>query len=162
MCSSDLRYLLAMGVEDEQNGTAGLIQGYRARLKKLYRDAQTQLHQNVSVAVNVDQTAVSFPVQGHVVVCSAALVTETFEGKNRERFPYGAIQGGVPVMPLLATHEVPLMNAQCLRQYSRAVLSKLYGGDGRHDLMLYLALALNYVVGAQPDLPAEVRHSFRS
>lgn len=160
--ASMVRYLLKMGLEDEEKGSAALIQDYRGRMKALFRTAQNALHRDVKAATGMHHWVMSFPVQGTIVVCPATLVTHAFVGNRGERFPAAAIEGGVPMLPVVGTHNVPKMEAQCIRQYSRGVLCHLYGGDARSDLMLYLALALNYVVQSMTGIPTDVKVAYQA
>jgi hypothetical protein len=147
-----VQFILADTIQLEQQGKAMVFAQYRARLKDLYRQAQSFLEQNTKTALGFTQEFITLPINNKLVCGNHLLVNESVQlGKNT--FPNSSIKVNkmtLPVVPLLTTTPSSLINEQCLRQFVRSIIGEQYNVESMGDIIIYLVMGLALKVIKSP------------
>ena len=147
-----VQFILADTVRLEQQGQAMVFSQYRARLRDLYKQAQSLLQQNVKNATGITTEFLSLPVSNYLIHGNHMLVSETIH-LCRTAYPNSSVKirdQTVPVFPLLLERFPPALNEQCLRQWIRAIVAQQYHIDALGDLVIHVVLGLTLRVVLSP------------
>jgi hypothetical protein len=129
-------YILGDSILQEKEGRAQIIAGYRANLNSLFKNAQQKLSVNVSKAINMSGTFVSYPVGTNILVGPSKLVNDSLKSHNVS-YPKSCV-GKTPVFGM-DTH-LSEFSEQCLRQWTRTVYCKRFPVKSGDDAIIYLVL----------------------
>lgn len=154
-----VKYILADSIKKELGGQANIYAQYRQKLQNLYKEANNLLLQNVVNSINVENRFVTFPIYNKIVTGHKSLVTEDI--CDSERFCKGAIKVNHMLLPVLPFDKGSAMNDQCLRQWVRQCISKLYSVNKLEDIVMYIVMYLNLQV-SQSELPGDIKQVFRN
>lgn len=154
-----VRFIITEAIQKESDGTANVFAAYRAKLKDLYKQATELLLSNVKEAVNINECFMTLPIK------SSSGKTKIITGHHRlidkqlvvthKVYPQSAIKIRditLPVLPYI-THSSSPMNEQCLRQWTRLLIGKMYNLSVMEDIIIYvvLGIVLQVVVSSVPD-----------
>lgn len=159
-------FILTSGVVGEMNGQAANISDLRARLKNLYKEADKMLKESVASAINLGPTFVGYPIAGTIVSGPSSLVKDC-TSINKIEYPNSCVsiasRSSNVVVPIFqAVQNVRSVSAQCLRQWTRYVFSKLYGHNFSSDDIIYKVLAIAVKVLKSPNVPESVKASYKN
>lgn len=139
---SMVKILLTRAIEAESAGSAQLNSDYRANLKSLYADADRALRNNVADAVKIENRSISLPMP----TSDNCAIFLTYKTPNRSILGYS--NGGfefngrvVPILPM--TYKSNLMTGQCIRQWIRFQMSKLYNINSTSDEVIFIMMMIN-------------------
>jgi hypothetical protein len=147
-----VQFILADSILLEQQGRALVFAQYRARLRDLYRQAQSFLEQSTKTAVGLRHEFMTLPVADKIVYGNQLLVSDPIQ-LGKTNFPNAAIKVNkltLPVIPLLTTSQLSPINEQCIRQFVRAIIANQYHVDQMGDMVIYLVMALALRVVKSP------------
>jgi hypothetical protein len=167
MDQNAILFILSDAVDRERNGNAGVLAQYRADLKDLFKQADKLLKQDVIGNVSGDATRfMSVPtLDGHILSGSHRLIDATVE-IDKFKYPRGGFSPIIPVFPLITSNDVTrvqmsTLQEQCLRQWVRSVVGKVYGVNVQADRVIYYVMALNYIAQkSSATLSEDVRRGF--
>ena len=171
-----VKFILEESVEKESSGMAQAYAMYRAKLKDLYKEAQKLLQKDVRTAVDIQDKFMTLPYKDLVLVGNSRSVKHNLTiggGNSNQIYNSGGVlvnsdsvvngsNGStgimVPAFPMIpAGRKLGDMNAQCLRQWTRAVVGRLYGLPPMDDSVIHwvLGLVLRVVLSdASPEVKA--------
>lgn len=157
-----VRYILTDAVSNENEGTANVYASYRSKLKDLYKQAGELVLKNVKDAIGMNKSFVSFPIENRIISGNARLVDTNIKIDNVTYPSAGVSINGimVPVFPMNADY-LSQMNEQCLRQWIRVIVSRLYNVNKLDDMIIYVVLAttLNICIS---DLDENIKEAYRT
>ena len=163
------KFILTDAINKENDGMANIFATYRAKLQDLYKQANELLADNVKDAIGVSESFLSLPmkngpnvrgeykcISGHYRLIDKPLIV------SKKNYPQSAVtinDIGVPIVPFDNKALSP-MNEQCLRQWLRQLVGKMYGLNVMEDIIIYVVLGMVLRV-AISECPVEVLVSFR-
>lgn len=156
-----VQYIINDSVQREVSGRAEVFASYRANLKNLYKQASELLFKNTKDAIGLENYFCTFPIDSKIVSGHARLVNQSTVFQNKT-YPQSAttINGIVlPIFPLDFT--AAKISGQCLRQWTRAVVSKMYKVDAFGDIVIYTVLGIVLKV-ILSDVEPEIKNAFRN
>ena len=159
---SFVTYMLNQMIKNESSGSAELYTTYRQRMKDLFKQATDMLLSDVKLATGVTRQVITFPVNNIICSVPSSLATSSIilGGKN---YPMSSVKIGsftVPVLPFEIEHMSP-MNQQCLRQWIRCIVSKVYGMSALDDSIIHFVLGIVLKVVNTPDMSPSCIQTFR-
>lgn len=138
--------MLTDAVEKASMGKAQVFASYRNNLKNLYKEANNMLVANVKHSTGMQNDFMTFAYNNVPIITGPSKLVEyhlTIQGK---KYMTSAVAIDGILIPALATIEgndlPPLMNQQCMRQWVRAVIGKLYNVNAMDDVVIHVVLAL--------------------
>lgn len=156
------RWILSTSIQNEDDGRANIISGYRSQLRELYKKANEYLYKSVKDSVDIGDHFISFPVDNTVVVGYSSLINEKIK-IQREIYPESALKLNnvtVPVLPLIIRDNK--FSEQCLRQWTRRIVSKLYDGVSIYsDLAIYSVLGICIRIVCS-DISDDIKHAYQN
>ena len=139
--SSIVEMMLSDTIKRENEGKAIVFSEYRAKLKNLYKEAQTMIINNTKNATGINERFISLPIAGKIVVGNGRIVTENI---NMQKTNYICSSVKMkdfvfPVLPLI-TSNPGLMSGQCIRQFVRSIVGTQYRVNSMDDIVIYIVL----------------------
>lgn len=155
-----VKFILADAIEKENAGMANIFAYYRAQLKDLYKRANELLNKDVRDAIGIGDSFLTLPVENKIIRGYSKLIDQNMmiDGKL---YPESAIKINhltIPVIPFKYSNS--FMNEQCLRQWVRQLISKMYGVNALEDIVIYLILGIVLRI-VKSDIEEEVKESYR-
>ncbi len=163
-----VRYIMTDAINKEDDGMAIVFASYRAKLQDLYKQANESLLTNVKEAIGINESFLTLPmkdnngnqqiVSGHYRLIDLPVVL------NNKNYPVAALLVNnitVPVIPFDFEAGFSAMNEQCLRQWTRAIIGKLYAVNVMEDIIIYVVLGITLQI-VLSDVSAEVKNYFRN
>ncbi len=163
-----VRYIMTDAINKEDDGMAIVFASYRAKLQDLYKQATESLSNNVKEAVGVNESFITLPmkdnngeqkiVSGHYRLIDLPVVV------NNKNYPSGALMVNnitLPIIPFDLEAGFSPMNEQCLRQWTRTIISKLYGINLMEDIIIYVVLGITLQV-VLSDVSDDVKNCFKN
>ncbi len=138
-----VKLILEDAVRKENDGMANIFASYRAKLRDLYKQANDLLLKNVKEAIGINDFCVGFPIDDKIVSSYYRLIEKNISIDNIN-YPQAALFVNdihLPVFPL-NPDRISLMNEQCLRQWIRALVHKVYGVNALEDIVIYIVLSM--------------------
>lgn len=156
-----VKFILTDAVQKENAGTANVFAAYRAQLKDLYRQATELLLKNVRDAIGIREYFVSLPIHDKIISGHARLIDRNISvtGKNYPQSAWEANGVTIPILPLDA-HGFSAMNEQCLRQWTRVIISRMYNVNALEDIVIYIVLGLCIKVVLSP-IDEKIKSAYR-
>lgn len=163
-----VNYILTTAVENQLQGSANIFAKYRESLHNLYKQANDMLFKSVKDCTNLS-TFVTYPMniaEQHIIVSGPSnQVDKTVVLQNRKKtvsYPQGAIEISGILMPVVPLDRVNTskMSEQCLRQWTRQIVSTVYGLNVMSDNCIY-AVLLDMFRIILSDVDDNVKQSFR-
>ena len=159
-----VQLILTESIQKEVVGSASIYAEYRSQLKDLYKKADELLLDNVKNAIGlIGNKFVSLPMDGKIIIGNHRFVDQCVFYQGRTYHNAACMLGKVlvPVVYGGIDGSLSLMNQQCLRQWLRIIISKLYGVNPMDDDVIYLMLGLVLQVSlseVSDDLKTTFRH----
>jgi hypothetical protein len=153
--------ILTDAVQKERAGTANVFASYRAKLRDLYKQANELLIKNVKEAIGINEFFISLPLDGKIISGHFRLIDKNLK-IYRTNYPQSATEINgimVPIIPFDYTDFSP-MNEQCLRQWVRQLIYKLYGVNVMEDTVIYVVLSIVLQV-ILSDVDDTIKNSYR-
>lgn len=135
--------ILEDAVKKENDGMANVFASYRAKLRDLYKQANNLLSKNVKEAVGINNFCVGLPIDGKIVSGHYRLIEKNVLIDNIN-YPQSALLVNdilVPVFPF-DLNDLSPMNEQCLRQWIRILIHKMYGVNAMEDIVIHIVLSI--------------------
>jgi hypothetical protein len=157
-----VKYILTDAINKENDGTAIVFASYRAQLRDLYKQATDLLLTNVKEAIGIDNSFLTLPVNNKIVSGNCRLVDLSITINNKV-YPSSALAINnitLPVIPLDTSSDSSPMNEQCLRQWVRAVISKLYNVNVMEDVVIHIVLGIVLQI-VTSDVSDDVKKCYR-
>jgi hypothetical protein len=156
-----VKFIITDAIEKEREGTANVFATYRAKLQDLYKQANELLFTNVKDSIGIGEKFISLPLDNKIIMGNSKLI-DTAINLNGKTYPYSAFMVNgiiIPVIPCDMKYS-SLMNEQCLRQWVRQLINKIYGVNIMEDVVIYvvLGIVLRIVVS---DISETVKESYR-
>jgi len=157
-----VQFILCDAVRKENEGMAQTFTVYRAQLKDLYKQATELLKQDVKKAVGVGEYFMSLPIDGKIITGHCRLIDQNLNYKGTN-YPNAALKINDIIVPILPNNTVSmgLMNDQCLRQWTRVLISKQYNVNVVDDSIIYIVLGIMLNVVLSDDIPNQIKDSYR-
>lgn len=165
-----MRFIISDAVNKENEGSANIFASYRDKLKNLYNQATDLLLTDVKGSIGIGEKFMTLPIavastitDGFKLVSGNYRMIEDNTVINNKVYPRSAVTlNGIvlPVLPYDNLTNCSPMNEQCLRQWVRSLISKMYGLNALEDIIIYvvLGIVLRVVVS---DVPDTVKESYR-
>ncbi len=149
-----IKFILSEAIEREKQGTAGVFAAYRKQLKNLYEESDRMLKENVKDAIGLGDLFYSFPINNRILVGPSRMINKPIQvGDNK--FPQGSYES----IPVFGFEKLTESQEQCLRQWTRAVYSKLYQTTVMGDEIIYLVLGTALIV-RNSMVPEEIKMAY--
>ena len=139
---SIVQVLLTRAIEAESAGSAQLHSDYRANLRTLYADADRALRTNVATAISLNERTISLPMQ----TSTGNVIFLTYKTPNRSVLGY--FNGGmdingkiIPILPI--SYKSSVFVGQCIRQWIRLLISKIYHINATSDEVIFIMMMIN-------------------
>lgn len=156
-----VQFILTDAVEKENAGMANIFATYRSKLQDLYKQANDLLQKNVKDAIGTNESFLTLPINDKIVSGHYRLVDRNVT-MDKTIFQQACITINnilVPIIPFEYGNS-SLMNEQCLRQWTRLLIHKMYGVNALEDIVIYIVLAIVLKV-ILSDVNDEVKNSYR-
>ena len=153
--------ILADAVQKECAGMANVFATYRAKLQDLYKQANELLFKNVKEAVGINEFFLSLPLNNKIVTGHYRLIDRNLTIGNTN-YPQAVTEINnimVPVIPF-DYGNASLMNEQCLRQWVRVLIHKMYGVNSMEDIVIHVVLSIVLQI-VLSDVDIAVKNSYR-
>lgn len=155
-----VRFILADSIKNEVNGQATVYAQYRQKLNNLYKEANNMLLNNVNNSINIEDNFITFPIANKMIEGHRSMISEPII-VGSEKFCSGAIKYNNLTLPVLPTaSHYSTMNDQCLRQWIRLCVSKVYNVNKLDDSIMYLMMAINLQVQLS-EAPIHIKQVFK-
>jgi hypothetical protein len=162
-----VRFIITDAINKENDGTANVFAKYRAKLKDLYKQAGELLLTNVKEAIGINDSFLTLPIKDNngeykMVSGNYRLVDLPLVLSNKN-YPSAAISVNnitLPIIPFDYELGQSLMNEQCLRQWTRLLISKLYNVNIMEDIIIYVTLGISLQVTLS-DVSEDVKNCYR-
>lgn len=154
------RMILTESIQKENEGTATIYAAYRSQLKDLFKKADELLVGNAKNALGIGNHFVTYPMYGKIIVGNYRIIDKNISHQGKV-YHNGAIEVGkqiVPVIPLQYTSSP--MNEQCLRQWTRSIVSRVDNVGAMDDEVIYIVLG-NVLRVVLSDVDDEIKNSYR-
>lgn len=154
--------LLHDSIERERQGKAELFASYRSNMRDFYKQAAELLMKNVRDATGIIDDVMTIPFKNIPILHASAELINSDVMIQKKKYMNGAITIGgimVPVLPVIRDN-MSLLNQQCVRQWTRSIISKIYGIDALGDIVIHTVLGINLSVTLSR-LPPNVKNNFR-
>jgi hypothetical protein len=156
-----VKFILTDAIEKENEGMANIFTLYRAQLKDLYKQANELLYKNVKDAIGIKDSFMTFPIDNKIISGHANMIDNNLcIDKNIYSQSSVKINDSlIPIIPFKYANSSHL-NEQCLRQWTRQIISKIYNVNIYDDLVIHIVLGivLKVVLSSSND---NVKNSFR-
>lgn len=156
------RFMIQAGLNAEIGGRASTNADFRVHLKNLFSQANQMLVDDSRAAMGGGAShCMSFPIGDCIVNAPITRMTERVKlgSKGMNRSSISLHDNGIayllPVFPI-GSAMTPL-NRQCLRQYTRAVVSSQYGINAMSDEIIYVVLGLMIRIVCTPDIEPSIK-----
>ncbi|XWV25771.1 putative ATP-binding protein [Tupanvirus soda lake] len=156
-----VNFILTDAVQKENAGMANVFASYRAKLRDLYSQANELLHKNIKEAIGINEFFMTLPFDDKVISGHFRLVDKNLS-IDRTAYPQSAIlinNISLPILPLDFGIFSP-MNEQCLRQWVRALIHKIYGVNAMEDIVIHIVLSIVLRV-VLSDVDIGLKNSYR-
>jgi hypothetical protein len=156
-----VQFILSDAVEKENAGMANIFATYRAQLRDLYKQANNLLQQNVKDAIGVGETFLTLPIDNKLISGHFRLVDKNVT-IEKTIYPQSCISVNDILLPIIPFdyNNNSLMNEQCLRQWTRILVHKLYAVNAMEDIVIYIVLLIVLKV-CLSDVSESVKNSYR-
>ena len=160
-----VQFILTDAVQKENAGMAGVFAVYRNQLKDLYKQANDLLLTNVKNAIGIAECFLTLPLGnlGNQIVSGHFRVIDKNISIDAKSYPQSSIMINeflLPVIPLDYSGNSP-MNEQCLRQWVRLLVHKLYNVNAVDDVVIYIVLSIVFRVVQSP-VDLSIKNSYRN
>ena len=160
--STIVSFMLSDAAKNEAIGSASLFANYRAQLKDLYKKATELLLQSVSDALAIQSEYITFPFNNIILTGD---VSSPFQSLSPQRKLHKSAaitvnNYAIPVFPHGTNLLTGTISEQCLRQWTRSILSQTHKIDALSDMAIYVALQLTLQTVLSP-VPLEVKTTYR-
>lgn len=154
-------------VNQELDGTAGMLANIRQNLKNLFAEAGRLLIADTRKAIGLNERFVTVPINGRVLVGPSRLITEpSYVCGNK--YNNSAYNGNLPAFPLNSNADIitemktdnAILTDQCLRQWLRAVYGSMFNLNVTDDELIYIVLGINLIIH-RSNISQVVKTSFR-
>ena len=157
-----IQFMLADSVRREASGQGQVFGQYRAQLKELFKQANELLAQSTKNALGINSDFMSLPFNNVIVTGSSGHIVEQvrFDGIV---FPFSSVYVNgklIPVLPFLSGMPISTLSEQCIRQFTRQIISKQYGIDKMSDAVIFIVLGLMLQTVCSP-VDDTVRNAYR-
>ncbi|XWV24536.1 P-loop ATPase/GTPase-containing domain protein [Tupanvirus deep ocean] len=156
-----VNFILTDAVQKENAGMANVFASYRAKLRDLYSQANDLLHKNVKEAIGINEFFMTLPLDDKVVSGHFRLIDKNLN-INRTVYPQSAVSINnvlLPIIPFDFGIFSP-MNEQCLRQWVRVLVHKIYGVNAMEDIVIHIVLSIVLRV-VLSDVDIGLKNSYR-
>lgn len=124
-------------------GKAEVFANYRSNLKNLYKEAGNILVKDVKAAVGINDKFITLPYDDVPIISGAGkLVNKKLNIAGKDYNNSAIEMDGViiPALPLISNANGSLMRQQCLRQWVRAIIGKMFRINVMEDRIIYIML----------------------
>jgi hypothetical protein len=150
------KFILDDSIKNERAGQAQLLSVYQQKRRDFFKLANDLLSQSTSKYIGVLNYFVSYPLGNYIITGHSSMIDKTIQKFTNSAVDY---QDYIfPVMPLDFKIGSDI-NGQCLRQWTRTVISKLYSVDMLGDIVIYIVLMINMRVQLG-DLPESIKSAY--
>lgn len=162
-----VRFILSDAVKREREGVANLFVAYRSKLQSLYQQAGELLCEGVKSAIGIGEEFITFPINtmsgGHKMISgNFRLIDKSImiAGKN---YPMSSIKVDKLTIPVIPKNMIgySAMNEQCLRQWVRQLIGKMYGVNVMEDVIMYIVLGIVFRVCISSEVDESTKNGFR-
>ena len=156
-----VKFILTDAIQRELDGMANVFAAYRSQLKNLYKQANDLLQKNVKDAIGINDQFISFPIDNKIITGSFRLIDKNLT-INKVLYPQAAILSGnvhLPILPFNGNNSA--INEQCLRQWMRLLVQKMYHVDTMGDIVIYIMLATLLRIVISDGINDDVKNSYR-
>lgn len=159
-----IKFILTEAVEKENIGMANVFAVYRAQLKDLYKQASELLLKNVKNSIGIKESFLTLPWPQHNKLISGhfRLIDKNIS-INASTYPQSAITINdilMPIIPFDYENMSSLVAEQCLRQWVRLLIHKLYHVPALNDVVPYIILGIVLQV-VLSDVNDNVKESYK-
>jgi len=173
---SEIKELLTSEISNHVKGMSTTFQDYRNNRERLFERAQECLNTNVvkSISSNLQHKYITYPVKindnKYTIFSYNSKITESVK-INTQEYMNAGIKIGDHIIPVFSSNNIGArynnttsieFNNQCIRQWIRAIYSKIYNIAPSSDLILYLFLTnmLNIVLEDETNVPKNIKDSY--
>lgn len=137
-----VRFILSDSINKEKMGMANIFAEYRAQLKDLYKRANELLETDVKNSIGIGELFLTLPLDNKIVSGHRNFIDQTIKNYNKQ-YPRGGViidDVTIPVIPFNYDNLSP-MEEQCLRQWIRLIVHKMFKVDIMGDVILFIVLS---------------------
>lgn len=150
------KFILDDSIKNERAGQAQLLSVYQQKRRDFFKLANDLLAQSTSKYIGILNYFVSYPLGDYIITGHSSLINASIQKFTNSAVDY---QNYIfPVMPLDFKIGSDI-NGQCLRQWTRATISKLYNVDMFGDIIIYIVMMINMRVQLV-DLPESIKSAY--
>lgn len=174
-------FMLKNFVQAERTGKMRTLTELRANLRDLFAQANQALLDNVAgaigattachgcVALGLSSARVTGLPSAPVVflvhyeqVPTSGLVPITVNGQTYRQA--GIVYQGktLPILPLNGTGTVSAFTGQCLRQWWRVIISRMFAVEILSDTIIFVVMAVNATIQNDPTISDNIKASFKT
>lgn len=157
-----VRMILTDAVQRENEGTANVYAAYRAQLKDLFKQAEELLNKDVVNAIGLTNQFITLPFNNKIIIGNCRHIDKNIS-MNKKVYHHSAISindAVIPILPFSVMEINSKMNEQCIRQWVRLIVSKLYNVGVMDDDVIYIMLGIMLQV-VLSDVSDAVKNIFR-
>ncbi|AYV77553.1 MAG: putative ATP-binding protein, partial [Dasosvirus sp.] len=138
-----VNFILTESIKRENDGQANIFAEYRAKLKNLFKEANELLFKSVKDALGAEKTFCTIPFENVIVTGATQFIDSPVSVANKSYQQASVALNNiiVPIIPL-ETKNLSPMNEQCLRQWIRATVGKLFRIDPLGDLIIFMVMGI--------------------
>lgn len=156
-----VHFILSDAVEKENAGSADIFAAYRARMRDLYKQANELLLKNVKDAIGINETFLTLPLDNKIIAGHFRMIDRNLIIKGTT-YPQSGISINQIILPIIPFDYTgsSAMNEQCLRQWVRVLISKMYGVNAMEDIVIYLVLSIVLKI-VLSDVDDDIKNAYR-
>lgn len=151
------KFILDDSIKNERSGQAQLLSSYQQKRRDFFKLANDLLSQSTNKYIGILNYFVSYPIDKYIVTGHKSLITHTIQIYTDSAIQYQNYI--IPVMPLDFNSGSDI-NGQCLRQFTRFVISKLYNIDMYNDVIIYIVMMINMKIHLS-DLTDNIKSAYK-
>jgi len=150
-------FVLKDAIKREREGKIEIVAEFRNRVKGLFKEADRLLKENVRGSIGIAGGNVMSLILGNkILLCPKKMMCYDFYGHG-----FGAVELDDKFVPMLPVGVIESeMAEQCVRQWTRFVVARMYGCDIRGDRVVYIVLGMMLQV-CLSDSDDEVKNGYR-
>lgn len=156
-----VQFILDDAIEKENAGMANIFAMYRSKLRDLYKQATDLLQKNVKDAIGINESFMTLPIDNIIISGHFRLIDKNIT-VEKITYPQSSLIINNIMVPILPTacKNISPMNEQCLRQWVRVLIHKMYNVNALEDIVIYIVLSLVLKISLS-DCPDEIKTSYR-
>lgn len=136
-----VKFILEDAIKKENEGMANIFALYRAQLKDLYKRANELLGKNVKEAIGIGSNFMTFPLNNKIIIGNYRLIDKNIA--LDKIYPSSGIKVNNILLPIIPLElKISQMSEQCLRQWVRQIIGRIYKIGVMDDMIIYIVLGI--------------------